>query len=282
MKFIVLLFTVLLQKQTRQTGYTRNNGWFQRLSSPFNVMEMGMYGQVAVFLLLVGLPVVLLALLMASLTGLIGGTIALVLQVALFLYVLGRDDFSLRFESYKACWSRADYQGAFNCASEFLSLEEQVDNQTPCQLHQSVREAVVYAWFKRFFVFVFWFLLGGISGALGVLLCYWFYRSFKLVWLSNLLAALEWLPVRLLALTTALAGDFSRSFAVAVKFAMDFQASSKAVLLESVFYETQTADDQFDCDLAEESLTEANQLMFRCAVLWLLAVAVLTLFGGLS
>lgn len=282
MKFIVLLFAVLLQKQTKQTGYSRNRAWFQRLASPFNVMDMGVYGQGAVFGLLVLLPSLLLALVMVSLTGLIGGAIGLIVQVVLFLYVLGRDDFSLRFESYKACWSRADYQGAFNCASQFLTIEDQVDSQTPCQLHQMVKQAIVYAWFKRFFVFVFWFLVAGISGAMGVLLTYWFYREFKLTWLNNLLAALEWLPVRLLALTTALAGDFTRSFAVALKFALDFQSSSKTVLLESIFSGSPADKEPFDCDLAEESLTEANQLMFRCAVLWLLVVALLTLFGGLN
>ena len=37
MKFIVLLFAVLLQKQTSRQGYQRNQAWFNHLLSPFNV-----------------------------------------------------------------------------------------------------------------------------------------------------------------------------------------------------------------------------------------------------
>jgi len=280
MKFIVLLFTVLLQKQTRKQGYERDNQWFKRLTGPFNVADMGFRGQLGVYCLTVLVPCLLVALFMASLGGLIGGALSLVIQVALLLYVLGRDDFSLRFESYKECWNKEDYQGAFCCAQNFLNLQNQVECQSPFELHQTVRQAIIYAWFVRFFVFVFWFLMLGISGALACLLSFWFFRQFKLPWVKSLLGAIEWLPSRLLAVSIALAGDFVSSFPVALKFATDFQSTSRNVLIQTALSADKQGEADFDCQTAQQALMDTNQLMFRCAVLWLLIVACLTVFAG--
>jgi len=280
MKFIVLLFTVLLQKQTRKQGYERDNQWFKRLTGPFNVADMGFKGQLGVYCLTVLVPCLLVALFMASLGGLIGGALSLVIQVAVLLYVLGRDDFSLRFESYKECWNKEDYQGAFCCAQNFLNLQNQVECQSPFELHQTVRQAIIYAWFVRFFVFVFWFLMLGISGALACLLSFWFYRQFKLPWVKSLLGAIEWLPSRLLAVSIALAGDFVSSFPVALKFATDFQSTSRNVLTQTALSGDKQGEADFDCQTAQQVLMDTNQLMFRCAVLWLLIVACLTVFAG--
>lgn len=280
MKFIVLLFAVLLQKQTSRQGYQRNQAWFNHLLSPFNALEMKPIGQVITFVFMVVIPCVLLGVFLNTLTGFVGGTVAAVIQVCVLLYVLGRDDFSQRVESYKDCWNREDYQGAFHCAQKFLKIDEQVESQSPFQLHQTVRHAVIFAWFIRFFIFVFWFLIAGIPGALGCLLSYWFYRKFNLPWLKSLLGAVEWLPSRILAVSIALAGDFTKSFPEALKFMSDFHTPSKTVLLETTFKASPQREADFDCSLAQESLHAVNQLMFRCAVLWLIFVACLTLFTG--
>ncbi len=279
MKFIVLLFTVLLQKQIKMQGYKRNKKWFKSLLSPFNMMDMDNTGQVLVFSLLVILPSLILLALVSSLTGLLGTTLGFLIQVAVLLYVLGRDDFSQRFEAYKECWGREDYQGAYHCAQQFLSLQAKQD-AGPYELHMSVRQSIVYAWFIRFFVFVFWFLVLGISGALACLLSYWFYRECKLPWVKSLLGALEWIPSRLLALSMALTGNFVSSFPLVIKFATDFQSNSKTVLFQTILSEDKTNKEEFDCSTAQQSLNDDNQLMLRCAALWLLIVACLTVFAG--
>ncbi len=275
----MLLITVLLQKQIKVQGYKRNKKWFKSLLSPFNVMEMGFQGQLFVFFLLVLLPSLILFVVVSGLTGLIGTSIGLVIQVVVFLYVLGRDDFSQRFDAYKTCWEREDYQGAYHCAQQFLNLQAQQD-EGPFELHQSVRQSIVYAWFIRFFVFVFWFLVLGISGALACLLTYWFYRENKLPWVKSLLGALEWMPARILALSMAFTGNFVSSFPAVLKFATDFQSNSKTVLFQACLAETQMPKEGFDCTSAQKTLEADNQLMLRCAILWLLVVACLTVFAG--
>ncbi len=279
MKFIVLLFTVLLQKQTKQQGYKRKRQWFSRISTFFKSNTQSLSGQLLAFAALVLLPGLCIGFFIDSLSGLFGNLLALVLQVVLLLYILGRDDFSQRFQSYKECWARADYQGAFECASRFLGIKETEHAHDPCQLHQSVSRAVVHAWFVRFFVFIFWYLAVGIGGSFACLMSYWFYREFKFGWAKSVVEAMEWLPSRLLALTTALAGDFTHSFPPALKSLLDFQTESFDVLTKTVFPAQEDAEN-FVCDLADDTLQETNQLMFRCAVIWLLLVAVLTVFTG--
>jgi len=279
MKFIVLLFTVLLQKQTKQQGYKRKRTWFSHLASLFKSPNQRFAVQVIAFLMLVIVPGLLVGGFVSSLSGLLGSLVALVLQVVLLLYILGRDDVSQRFKAYKACWNNQDYQGAFECASGFLGEQNEAFVDSPAQLHQSVSKAVVYVWFLRFFVFIFWYLALGVGGSLACLLSYWFYREFKYEWAENVVGAIEWLPSRLLALTTALAGDFTHKFPVALKFLLDFHTPANDVLGSTVF--PQQVDDQaFVCEVAGEQLQETNQLMFRCAVIWLLLVALLTVFTG--
>lgn len=279
MKFIVLLFAVLLQRQTKQTGYQRNHSWFKRIVTPFAVPKMTMFGQALVYSLLVLLPCLILGVGVASFSGMVGGTISLVLQVALFLYIIGRDDFSTRFENYQTCWQREDYQGAFHCAKQFLKVEQQTA-ESPLELHKAVLQAVVLAWFSRFFIFTFWFLIAGIGGAMACLLTYWFAREFKLDWLKNLLSALEWVPCRLLTVSIALAGDFVKSFPHALKSLTDFQSNTQQTLAATMQLNDGLDADNFDCSKAQISLEESNQLMQRCAVLWLLVVACLTVFTG--
>lgn len=280
MKFIVLLFTVMLQKRTVQEGYHRNKAWFSRLLKPFNVSEMGTKGQIAMFLGIILAPCIAIGLFVASLNGLLGSVVSIVIQVLLFLYILGRDDFSSRVTNYKACWARADYQGAYHCAQEFLSLEEQASSQSPLQLHKTVQEAMVSAWFRRFFTFAFWFLVAGIAGPLIFLLSIWFYANTKAPWVKSLLHALSWAPVRLLAVTIALAGDFVKSFSTASRFVWDFDSTSQTVLHETMFKYDEQTEDEFDCSKAPEELEATNQLMQRSAIIWLCVVAALTVFAG--
>lgn len=280
MKFIVLLITVLLQKQTKKAGYHRNRAWFSRLIKPFPIATMSKQSQVVTFLLLVILPGLLLSGAINQMSGMIGNLIGFAIQVLLFLYILGRDDFSQRFDNYQQSWCREDYQGAYECAQQFLDVDQKEQTHTPSELHKNVKHAIIWAWFTRFFIFVFWFLVAGIGGSLACLLTYWFQKESKLSWVDSVVGAMEWIPARLLALTTALGGNFSSSFSQFMKYALDYQAESKHVLTETAFADDDKDHSEFVCEIASDALKETNQLMFRCAVIWLLVVAFLTVFAG--
>ena len=81
MKFIVLLFTVMLQRQTRKEGYERNRKWFKRLLSPFHFDQQSKSTQILLYLGLIVLPCVLLSALIDRMDGLLGNLLSLLLQV---------------------------------------------------------------------------------------------------------------------------------------------------------------------------------------------------------
>ncbi|EAT11502.1 regulatory signaling modulator protein AmpE [Bermanella marisrubri] len=279
MKFIVLLFTVLLQRQTRKEGYERNRRWFKRLLSPFHFEQQSKTMQIMMYVGVVVLPCVALSALIERMDGLLGSFVSLLLQVALLLYILGRDNVSQKFKDYKNHWHNQDYQAAFYCARNFLSLEEQAQT-SPYTLHTTVSKALIRAWFMRFFVFVFWYLLAGIGGAMFCLLSYWFYSESKIPWMKSVLDTMEWLPSRLLALSMSLAGDFNRSFSTVSKLWTDFQTNADQALGHTLETFNHQQEKGFDEAGAARTIDESNRLMLRCAILWLLVVAFLTIFAG--
>ncbi len=320
MKFIVLLISLLLQRETRKKDYQRNREWFVTLTKVFNPAGKSARVQVGVYLLSVVLPAVILSIVLLNMKGFLWGLVAVILQIALFLYVLGRDDVTTRFREYQACWRAADYQGAYHCAQRDMGIERDLhggtdvennadqnsenaagsDNEAnsvknsetvqdeallkacvedPKTLHDKVSETVVLAWFSRFFVLVFWFVIGGVPLALAALLTYWYAQEYKFAWAQSLVGAMEWIPSRLLGLTFSLAGDFTAKFPMALKFVMDFATPAQTVVVKTA---RAGAPEQFDAEGANDQLEELNQMLYRSAVIWLVIIGAFTLFGSLS
>lgn len=316
MKFIILLISLLLQRETRKKDYQRDRSWFVTFTNVFELKEAEIKKQVAGYVITVVLPALCLALLIHFMSGMIWGTLAFILQIALFLYVLGRDDVTQRFAEYRNCWKNKDFQGAYHCAQRDIGIEEDIAHPSvvrkrttneesdsaeatietsknieslcindPQKLHKKVCETVILAWFTRFFVLVFWFVVGGVPLALICLLSYWYAQEYKWPWTQSLTSAIEWIPARLLALTFALAGDFSSKFASALKYIVDMNADAQHLVVDTALPDSMQdeADSAaFDEAMADEQLKELNQMMYRSAMIWLILIGMFTLFGSLS
>ena len=300
MKFIILLISLLLQRETRKKDYQRDRSWFVTLTKAFNVDGKPPRKQIAIYVLCAILPALLLTVVFVNMKGFVWGSVAVLLQIALFLYVLGRDDVTTRFKEYRKCWQAKDYQGAYHCAQRDMGIEqdmspsadgeekadigdvkfEQTCVEDPKTLHKKVYETVALAWFTRFFVLIFWFVVGGVPLALSALLTYWFAQEYKFTWVQSLVSAMEWVPSRLLGFTLALAGDFTDKFASALKYGMDFTTTAHEVVVD--ISSQRDTSDVFNAEEAHEQLKELNQLMYRGAVIWLIVIGAATLFGNLS
>lgn len=280
MKFLILMLSLLLQRQTSRSGYRRKRIWFSRVLQPLALAKQSIPLQVGGYFLSVIFPSVLLAVFFASLHGLLLGLIAVLLQIALFLYVLGRDDFNARLRSYREAWQRGDYQAAFESARGFLSLQAQTQVVEPQQLHTEVSAAINYAWFMRFFVPVFWFMLLGIPGAFLWLLSFWFKLELKQQWSDQLVDALIWIPSRLLALTFCLAGDFTGAFREVVKSVRNPEIPAAEVLAASAQGALPQMETFSDSE-ALKALENDHDLLIRSAVIWLVLIAAATILGHL-
>lgn len=275
MKFIILLCCLLLQRETRKPDYKRSNEWFRKLLESFETEQGSFKKQLGIYAFCVLLPALVLAFLLSLMSGVLWGTVAFVTQVLLFLYVLGRDDTEGRFGQYLRCWQHKDYQGAYLCAKESLNID--LTSVDPQSLHEQIAQSIISEWFSRWFVVVFWFVVGGVPLSFVALLSYWFVKKYKWLWCESLIFAIEWLPSRLLAFTASLVSGITGRMASSFGAFLDFN-TSPTQLLVSILVPTEGG---FNAEKAQAQLLSINQVMMRCVVLWLLIVAVLTLFGVL-
>lgn len=282
MKFLILMLSLLLQRQTSRSGYRRKRLWFARLLQPFALQQQNMPLQVLVYFLAVVVPCIVLAVLLNHMDGLLLGALAVLLQVGLFLYVLGRDDFNARLSCYREAWQRQDYQAAFECARSFLSLQAQTSVIKAESLHFAVSDALNYAWFIRFFVPVFWFMSFGLPGAFLWLFSFWFMLELKREWSDNLINALLWIPARLLALTFCLAGDFVAGFKEVMKSLRNPELAADVLLADAARTALGKQNTQdFDVQQAVQQLDEQHGLLLRAAIIWLVIIAAATISGHL-
>ncbi len=233
----------------------------------------------AVLLILVPL-LVLLWLLQWMLSGVWYGFLDFLLGVLVLLYCLGPQNLRAQLSDYFEAWEREDAEAAYLYAQRFFECEMP---RNATELQRAVTEAVVWQASPRLFGVIFWFMVLGPVGALlyrgTVLLSHSAVETEKDTGLLEaaitLQKILDWIPVRLLSLAYVLTGQFVESFQAWRKYALDFKASSRDILV--------------DCGLkalavAPQSSVKENydalDLIVRAMVVWLLVLAILTL-GGL-
>ena len=233
------------------------------------------------------LPVILVFAVLWLISPILFGLPLFILSVAILLYSLGRGDFQILLKLYLNSWQRGDLEGAYQHGRGFSAelCESGVDNAS--ELHLSVRKAVFYQGFERWFAVVFWFVLLGPAAALA-------YRLFRLLGnrpetspeeqqlLDQAIQFLEWLPARLLAFTFAVVGDFDRVVSAVRAHLMepsrapDLLADSGHAALANPMRDDCPAD-QFASE-AEAELSCAQKLISRSVVCWVAVLAVFQLF----
>lgn len=218
MYFIAILVAYVLERHRGIFPNIQRDQWFFRLRD-FCKPWMTRLGIPALWqaLLIIAVPCVLLVQVEDSIDGMAFGLPTLVLLVTVLVYSLGRGDIEAQLEHYLDHWRSGDLQSAWHVAQGFSPTSKVVDAATAEQLQHYAGEALLYRIFERWFCVVFWFALIGAWAALA-------YRLARLYGkpadpdtqsgqLAPLVAAMEWLPARLLALSFALAGNFSTTLA---------------------------------------------------------------------
>lgn len=213
MEFLALLIALLLWSYSPLVPQLQRDGIFFALLRLF----VGSLPPAVALTLAVLLPAVAVAALLAMLDHQLFGLPALLISVAVVLYGLGRGDLRQSWAHYIDEWQRGNYQAAYQQALQMQALHDDTI-ESPFALHQIMRKLFCYHAVERWFAPVFWFMTLGPA----VILAYRFlhlatnlsgdpYQAQRqLAWRA--LLWLEWLPERVLALTFALAGNFSSGF----------------------------------------------------------------------
>ncbi|MFL8989630.1 regulatory signaling modulator protein AmpE [Pseudomonas sp. QLc11A] len=208
MSFLVLLLAVWIEKfSALRHQVQRDSGWTREL----NKLETSprLSGRPWLVLsVVVLLPVALLGLLLVVIEPVAYGLLALPIHLLVVIYSLGRGDLLGDLGPFRDAWRREDLQAAALVAKRDLDICADSGEQ----LLEQVEGHLLWEAYQSFFAVIFWYFLLGPVAAL----------SYRLLALAEehgenpalveragqLRHAFDWLPVRLLAASLALVGNF--------------------------------------------------------------------------
>jgi AmpE protein len=278
MSFLVLLLAVWIEKfSALRQRVQRDGAWLGELNrieaSPRWVNRPWL-----VLLAMVLLPVALLALLLWVLEPLAYGLLVLPVHLLVVIYSLGRGDLLAELGSFRDAWRREDLQAATHVAKRDLGIE--ADNGE--HLLGRVQGHLLWQAYQSFFAVIFWYFLLGPVAAL----------SYRLLALAaehsqnpgvaeraaQLRHAFDWVPVRLLAASFALVGNFVAVSRVMLHELLNWNISA-AQLVDKVGLVAGEISGPVAGPDGINSLDRLWELLLRAAVLWYAGFALWTVLA---
>ncbi|MCB2255939.1 regulatory signaling modulator protein AmpE [Pseudomonas chlororaphis] len=275
MSFLVLLLAVWIEKFSALRQRVQRDGpWLRQLhrreASP-GLAKRPWW----VLALLVLLPVAVLGLLLLSLEPLAYGLLALPVHLLVVIYSLGRGDLLGDLGPFRDAWRREDLQAAAHVAKRDLDICADSGEQ----LLEQVQGHLLWQAYQSFFAVIFWYFLLGPVAAL----------SYRLLALAaehsqnpavaeragQLRHAFDWLPVRLLAASFALVGNFAAVSRVMLHELLNWNISA-AQLVEKVGLVAAEIPAPITGPDGILSLDRIWELLLRAAVLWYAGFALWT------
>jgi AmpE protein len=208
MSFLVLLLALWIEKfSALRHRVQRDGGWIRELNKLETGERLGKQPWL-VLTILVLFPVALLALLLVVLEPVAYGLLALPVHLLVVIYSLGRGDLLGGLGPFRDAWRREDLQAAAHVAKRDLNICADSGEQ----LLERVQGHLLWQAYQSFFAVIFWYFVLGPVAALA-------YRLLALAQehgqnpalverAAQLRHAFDWLPVRLLAASLALVGNF--------------------------------------------------------------------------
>jgi AmpE protein len=292
MKFLVIFFTLMLQRYraiNRSTTMSRTfTRWFQLFQGYSWFQKLGRTGR---YILVVFLPSIVIGGTFIFIEDQLWGLPAIVLEIALLLYVLSHADFERHVEQYRHDLANGDIQGAYRCADQYLAIPEIELSDELAKMHDQVCHTILHRWFEFFFLMVFWFLVFGVPG---VLIAWFSLQYSQLVHCEEKawrpMHWLSWIPARLLGLTFALAGNFVQAVTIWQQTLWKWRTPADVVLYKVALaslsgdgnekcMEAMT-NAEADTKMACDQMMELQMLHRRSASVWLVIIALIAIVGG--
>jgi len=272
MSFLVLILALWFEKFSALRHQVQRDGFF--LGELVRLERSGKVHPWWSLAILVLAPVAVLVLLLYVLDPVAYGLLALPVHLLVLIYSLGRGDAKAALGPFRDAWRRGDDQGALHVAERDLGLVA----EEPHGLLVRVQGYLLWQAYQSFFAVIFWYFVLGPGAALA-------YRLLALTAdnshpalkarAEQLRHIMDWLPVRVLAVSFALVGNFVAVTRVMLHELLNWHISA-AHLVARV---GRIADDIPD---EEESLRGLGrldslwELLLRCAVLWYAGFALWT------
>ncbi|MBT2371083.1 regulatory signaling modulator protein AmpE [Pseudomonas fluorescens] len=275
MSFLVLVLAVWVEKfSALRHRVQRDGAWLRELTKLESSERMGKQPWL-ILVLLVLLPVALLGLLLLVLEPVAYGLLALPVHLLVVIYALGRGDLLGSLGPFRDAWRRGDLQAAEHVAERDLNIGADSGEQ----LLERVQGHLLWQAYQSFFAVIFWYFLLGPVAALA-------YRLLALTSehgknplvverATQLRHAFDWLPVRLLAASFALVGNFVGVSRVMLHELLNWDTSA-AQLVEKVGLVAGEIPPPVVGADGINSLDRIWELLLRAAVLWYAGFAIWT------
>lgn len=292
MKF--LIFIAILAFHQTWTHYWRwlKDDWFFRLRALIKE-KLGSEEEpdIQCFGLTVLLPVLVLALCYYLIQDYWWGIFALVLDLLILVYALGRGHCTELIADFLDHWRKQDYESAHAIAADLFRRQDIDCAKDARNLYKGFSEAVMYQVFERVFAVLFWFLLLGPFGALAYRLSFLYVNGgeerLTFAPARRFLRIIEWLPLQVLGFTFLLVGDFARSFKPWCEKVFSLEEGAQALScygftalgLEKGEYWPQSMNEERFVAWAEKQIRALEALLYRSMVMWVVVVAILALLG---
>ncbi|MFZ3154811.1 regulatory signaling modulator protein AmpE [Pseudomonas sp.] len=276
MNFLVLLLVLWVEKFSAWRNRIQHDGpWLRALAATEGKPQWAERPWRALALLVL-LPLLALGLALLVLEPVAYGWLALPVHLLVVIYSLGRGDLLTALGPFRDSWRRGDAEAAYLVARRDLALEADEEGE----LLQRVQGHLVWQAYQSFFAVIFWYALLGPLAALA-------YRLVALASEHATVPALrevavqvrhgfDWLPVRVLAASFALVGNFAGVSRALLHELLSWDISAAQLVIISARAAGETPEPVIG-EAGVSSLDDLWQLLVRAAVFWYAGFAVWTL-----
>src|SRR5450830_1199645 len=275
MSFLVLVLAVWIEKfSALRQKLQRDGRWLRELARLESSPRLGKQPWL-ILALLVLLPVAVLALLLLVLEPVAYGLLALPVHLLVLIYSLGRGDLLAGLGPFRDAWRREDLQAAAHVAKRDLDICADSGEQ----LLERVQGHLLWQAYQSFFAVIFWYFLLGPVAALA-------YRLLALAEehgsnpalverAAQLRHAFDWVPVRLLAASLALVGNFVGVSRVMLHELLNWDITARQLVEKVGRVAGEIPAPVVGAD-GVTSLDSLWELLLRAAVLWYAGFALWT------
>ncbi|MBX8602637.1 regulatory signaling modulator protein AmpE [Pseudomonas cichorii] len=276
MSFLVLLLAVWVEKFSALRQRVQRDGpWLKELARLESGPRTASRPWV-ILALLVLLPLLILHLALTIVGSVAYGWLALPVHLLVLIYSLGRGDLLAALGPFRDACRRGDEQAAVHVAERDMGV--QADNGE--QLLEGVQGYMLWQAYQSFFVVIFWYFLLGPVAALAYRLLALAAENGKTPALveraTQLRHAFDWVPVRLLAASFALVGNFVAVSRVMLHELLNWNISAAQLITRIGRVASEVPAPVMGAD-GVTSLDMLWELLIRAAIVWYAGFALWTL-----
>ena len=224
MKFLVIVICLMVNYFWLKDFDRFNDGWFFRFRCRVedwatNFVDKIPLGWLAAFVLIYALPLASLTLILFIAAGSVFGLATMMVHILVLLVALDRTQPGQLTKDFIEKFRGGDMAECIDFLKQEFHATSLPDVDDKDGIGKYFSKLLTYHSFEMMFVLFFWYVC---AGALGILFSYISYQlrdshreqqlQKQVDFISLVIQILEWIPLRLLALTFSLAGNFVQCF----------------------------------------------------------------------